>query len=137
MAGAMYVLDKTYRIVNASGVGKFIAVGNPASPADGDCDLPSAAKVFSFGITQEAQATQNENVRVRKMGLSGFVGKGAIAIGDPLEINGTSGDLVKATITAGSAAVHFILGYSESILTTDGQIGIIFLCPHYVSVPLH
>jgi hypothetical protein len=134
MAGATYVLDKTYRIVNASGVDQFIAVGNVATPADGDCDLPSAAAVFCLGITQEAQANQNENVTVRKYGISRFVGKGTIHVGDALEIATTAGDLQAATLTAGTAAVHHIVGTSESELA-DGETGFCFLSPHYVSVP--
>lgn len=134
MAGATYVLDKTYRIVNANGVDRYIAVGNVGTPATGDCDLPSAAGVFCLGITQEGQANQNENVTVRKYGISRFVAKGTIHVGDALEVASSAGDLQKATLTAGLAAVHHIVGTSETE-TGDGEIGFVFLSPHYVSVP--
>lgn len=133
MAGATYVLDKTYKVVTAAGLGKFVAVKKGTN--EGECDLSSASTAASLGITQEAQATQYENVAVRKYGISKFIGNGTIHVGDPLEVASAAGDLQAATLSAGSAAIHFILGTSESELTGSGQIGKIFLCPHFVSVP--
>lgn len=118
MAGATYVLDKTYKIVNASGVGQYVAVVPTAN--SGECDLPANASDPSWGITQEAQATQNENVSVRVYGISRFKAKGVVAPGDPLEIATSAGDLQKADLTA--SGIHFIVGYSESKLA-DGEIG--------------
>ena len=131
MAGATYVLDKTYTETDANGVGKYYAVISGA--ADGQCMLPTAASQVALGITQEAQAKQYENVVVRKYGISRFYAKGAVNRGDPLEVSGTTGQLQKATLAPGTAAVHFILGYSESTVA-DGAIGFVFLSPHFVSV---
>lgn len=122
MAGATYVLDKTYKIVNAAGVGQFVAVVPNAN--SGECDLPAAAGNFSYGITQESQTNQNENVTVRKYGISRFKAKGAVAPGDPLEVATAAGDLQKCVTT-----LHHILGYSESALA-DGEIGFMFIAPH-------
>lgn len=122
MAGPTYVLDKTYKIVNASGVGQYVAVVPTAN--SGECDLPAAASDPCFGITQEAQANQNENVSVRKYGLSYFKAKGAVSPGDPLEIATAAGDLQKADLTA--SAVHFIVGYAEDKVA-DGKIGTMFM----------
>ena len=68
MAGATYVLDKTYKVTNAGGVTQYRAVV-PGSN-DGECKLPTAANQLAWGITQEAQSNQNENVGVRKYGIS-------------------------------------------------------------------
>ena len=68
MAGATYVLDKTYRITSAGGVGKYLAVVTGTN--DGDCQLPASASQLAYGLTQESQPNQNENVIVRKYGIS-------------------------------------------------------------------
>ena len=64
MAGATYVLDKTYKVTESAGVTKYRAVIPGTN--DGECKLPTAANQVSCGITQEAQAKQNENVTLRK-----------------------------------------------------------------------
>lgn len=132
MAGASYVLDKTYKETDSAGVTRFRAVIPGTN--DGECKLPTTDAQFALGITQENQANQNENVAVRKDGISRFYANGNIAVGDPLEVKGTDGRLQKATLTAGSAAVHYILGTSESTLA-DGEEGFIKMNGHYVSVP--
>jgi hypothetical protein len=123
MAGATYVLDKTYKIVNSNGVGKYRAVAPTANP--GECNLPSGVGVVTWGITQEAQARQNENVTVRKLGISRFVGKGTINPGDFLEVASSAGDLQRVDLT--QSGNPFIVGVSESALTNDGDTGFVFL----------
>lgn len=136
MAGATYVLDKTYKITTVGGVGKFLAVVPGTN--DGDCQLPSGANQVSYGLTQESQPTQNENVIVRKYGISRAVANSAINKGDYVEIAGTTGNLQKANITSvpGSATVHNILGIAESSATALGQIFFVFLSPHAAIVPV-
>lgn|SRR5690242_2594919 len=126
MAGATYVLDKTYKIVNASGVAKYLAVVPTAN--DGECDLPAAASDYSYGITQEAQATQNENVTVRKYGITRATAAAAIVPGAPCEVAGSSGKLQTADLTA--TGIHKILGYAESNAAGDGDIFFLFLSPN-------
>jgi hypothetical protein len=122
MAGATYVLDKTYKIANADGVGKYRAVV-PTSNA-GECDLPGGAGAVAWGITQEGQAKQNENVVVRKLGISRFVAKGSVAPGDLLEVASNAGDLQKVDLT--QTGNPYIVGVSESVVT-DGNIGFVFM----------
>ena len=118
MAGATYVLDKTYKVIEADGITKYRAVVPGTN--DGDCKLPTAANQFSVGITQEAQANQNENVAVRVYGISRAYASGTVNKGDPVEVASSAGDLRTATLTPGTAAVHHIVGYAETSATTGG-----------------
>lgn len=135
MAGATYVLDKTYQITNASGVGIYIAV--IPGTGDGQCQLPTAASQVCFGITQEAQASQNENVVVRKYGISRAYANSVINKGDYVEVAGTNGYLQTANLTTlpASPTLHNIVGIAESSTTAAGQIFFVFLSPNPVVVP--
>ncbi len=126
MPGATYVLDKTYKIVNSSGVGKYIAVGVSAANNDGECDIPGTDGLFCYGITQEAQLNQNENVLVRMLGISRFVAEGALTPGTPLMVEASTGSLKAWTRTV-SAAID-IVGFCLTN-TADGAIGFVFLTP--------
>lgn len=76
-----YVLDKSYRIANASGVGAGIVV--VATANNDECDLPSAANAASvLGITTHVQTRQGRFVGVRRLGIAiaqaaGIIAKGA------------------------------------------------------------
>jgi hypothetical protein len=118
MAGATYVLDKTYISIAAGGVTKYRAVVPGTN--DGECKLPTAANQFALGITQEAQPNQNENVAVRVYGISRAYASGTVNKGDPVEVASAAGDLRTATLTPGTAAVHHIVGYAETSTTTGG-----------------
>lgn len=135
MAGATYVLDKTYKVTNAAGVGRYLAVVPGTN--DGDCQLPTGANQFSYGITQEAQPTQNENVIVRKYGITRAVANSAINKGDYLEVAGTTGNLRSADLATipGTSTVHHILGIAESSASGSGQIIFVFLSPNPVVMP--
>jgi len=135
MAGATYVLDKTYKITAAAGVGRYLAVCIGTN--DGDCTLPTVASQLSYGLTQEAQPTQNENVIVRKYGISRAVANSAINKGDYVEVAGSSGNLQTANLTTlpGTATLHNVLGIAESSATALGQIFFVFLSPAAVVVP--
>ncbi|HET7840759.1 MAG TPA: hypothetical protein VFM21_04100 [Terriglobia bacterium] len=131
MAGATYVLDKTYKVTSAAGVTKYRAVVPGTN--DGECKLPTAANQFAFGLTQESQASQNENVAVRVYGISRAYANGTVNKGDPVEVASTAGDLRAATLTPGTAAVHHIVGYAESG-ATNGGIFMVRLAQSPVSV---
>ena len=135
MAGATYVLDKTYKITSANGVGKFLAVVPGTN--DGECQLPSGANQVCFGITQESQSTQNENVVVRKYGISRAVANGVINKGDYVEIAGTSGNLQKADLASlpVTATLHHVIGIAESSAAALGDIFFVFLSPNPVMMP--
>ena len=135
MAGATYVLDKTYKITSVGGVGKYLAV-TPGTN-DGDCQLPTGANQLCYGLTQESQPTQNENVIVRKYGISRAVANSPINKGDYVEIAGTTGNLQTANLTTlpGTATLHNVLGIAESSAAALGQIFFVFLSPSPVVVP--
>ncbi|MHB8653261.1 MAG: hypothetical protein ACYDA9_05210 [Terriglobia bacterium] len=135
MAGATYVLDKTYKITSVGGVGKYLAVVPGTN--DGDCQLPSGANQVSYGLTQESQPTQNENVIVRKYGISRAVANSPINKGDYVEVAGTTGNLQTANLTTLplTATLHNVLGIAESSAAVLGQIFFVFLSPHAVVVP--
>ena len=135
MAGATYVLDKTYKVTESAGVTKYRAVIPGTN--DGDCKLPTAVNQLSLGITQEAQAKQNENVTLRKYGISRAYAKGTVTKGDYVEVGATDGSLRKADLTTapGSATVHHILGIAETS-ASDGEVFFVFLSPNPVVVPV-
>jgi hypothetical protein len=135
MPGATYVLDKTYKVVEAAGIAKHRAVV-PATN-DGECKLPTAANQLSYGITQEPQAKQNSNVAVRKYGISRAVAKGAVTKGDYVEVGDAAGTLRKADLTTvpGAATLHHVLGVAETS-AADGEIFFVFLSPNPVVMPV-
>jgi hypothetical protein len=135
MAGATYVLDKTYKITASGGVEKYRAVV-PATN-DGECKLPTAANQLSLGITQEGQPNQNENVAVRKYGISRAYASGTITKGDYVEVGAADGSLRKADLATvpGSATLHHVVGVAESS-ASSGEIFFVFLSPNPVVMPV-
>jgi hypothetical protein len=135
MAGATYVLDKTYKVTEAAGITKWRAIIPGTN--DGDGKLPTAANQLSLGITQEAQAKQNQNVAARKYGISRAYAKGAITKGDYVEVGDTSGALRKADLSTvpGAATLHHVLGIAETS-AADGEIFFVFLSPNPVVMPV-
>ena len=135
MAGATYVLDKTYKVTEAAGITKWRAIIPGTN--DGECKLPTAANQLSLGITQESQAKQNQNVAARKYGISRAYAKGAITKGDYVEVGDTSGALRKADLSTvpGSATLHHVLGIAETS-AADGENLFVFLSPNPVVMPV-
>jgi hypothetical protein len=135
MPGATYVLDKTYRVTEAAGIGKYRAV--VAGTADTDVKLPTAGNQLSRGITQEAQPNQNANVAVRKYGISRAYAKSTVTKGDYVEVGDATGALRKADLTTvpGAATLHHVLGIAETS-ANDGEIFLVFLSPNPVVMPV-
>ena len=135
MAGATYVLDKTYKITNAGGVAQYRAVVPGTN--DGECQLPTGANQLAWGITQEGQSNQNENVTVRKYGISRAYAAGAITKGEYVEVADSTGALQAADLTTvpGSADLHHIVGVAESSANA-GEVLFVFLSPGPVVVPV-
>jgi len=135
MAGATYVLDKTYKVTESAGVTKYRAVIPGTN--DGECKLPTAANQLSCGITQEAQSKVNENVTLRKYGISRAYAKGTVTKGDYVEVGATDGTLRKADLTTvpGAATLHNIVGIAETS-AGDGEVFCVFLSPSAVVVPV-
>jgi hypothetical protein len=135
VAGATYVLDKTYKITNAGGVSQYRAVVPGTN--DGECQLPTGANQLAWGITQEAQPSQNENVTVRKYGISRAYAASAISKGGYVEVADATGGLRAADLTTvpGSATLHNVLGVAESSANA-GEVLFVFLSPGPVVVPV-
>jgi hypothetical protein len=135
VAGATYVLDKTYKVTNAGGVAQYRAVVPGTN--DGECQLPTGANQLAWGITQEAQSNQNENVTVRKYGISRAYAAGAITKGEYVEVADSTGALQAADLTTvpGSAELHHIVGVAESSAIA-GEVLFVFLSPGPVVVPV-
>jgi hypothetical protein len=135
MPGATYVLDKTYRVTEAAGIGKYRAV--VAGTADTDVKLPTAGNQLSRGITQEAQPNQNANVAVRKYGISRAYAKSIVTRGDYVEVGDATGALRKADLSTvpGAATLHHVLGIAETS-ANDGEIFLVFLSPNQVVMPV-
>lgn len=136
MAGATYVLDKTYAIDTTGGVATYTAVV-PGS-TDGHCALPGGANQLCLGITQESQPNKGENVAVRKYGISRAIAAGAISAGQYVEIANAQGQLQASNLTTvpGSATLHNIVGIAESSTTNAGDIFFVFLTPCPTVVPV-
>jgi len=135
MAGATYVLDKTYKVTEAAGITKWRAVIPGTN--DGECKLPTAANQLSLGITQEAQAKVNQNVAVRKYGISRAYASGTVTKGDYVEVGTATGALRKADLATvpGAATLHHVLGIAETS-AADGEIFFVFLSPNPVVMPV-
>ena len=135
MAGATYVLDKTYKITSASGVTQYRAVVPGTN--DGDCQLPTGANQLAWGITQEDQPTQNENVVVRKYGISRAYAASTINKGQYVEVADATGALQAADLTTvpASATLHNIVGVAESSANA-GEVLFVFLSPGPGVVPV-
>jgi hypothetical protein len=135
MAGATYVLDKTYKVIEAAGISKYRAVIPGTN--DGECKLPTAANQLSLGLAQETQSKQNENLAVRKYGISRAYAKGTVTKGDYVEVGDATGTLRKADLSTvpGAATLHNILGIAETS-ANDGEIFFVFLSPGPVLMPV-
>lgn len=118
--------DRSYKITDAAGVGKFLAVVQGTNA--GECAKPSGAGVGNcIGVTQEDQLTQNRSVRVRSFGRTFGVAAGAIAVGDAVDISANTGKFRSAQTrlaqaTAGAAEVVNVVGYAETAAGADGDI---------------
>lgn len=126
---------RTYKIEDSGGVAKYLAV--VVGAAEGGVKKPAAADAGKcVGITQEAQATQNKSVRVKRSGYSFATASAAIAFGDAVGIAGTTGKLksVQTDMAAapGTAKVVNVVGYAETAAGADGDLFEIFVQPFTV-----
>ncbi len=127
-----YILDKAYTIATSGGVetGRVVVVGSAA----GECILPAAANAGKvLGVTMFSQPNQGRNVTVRKAGIARCVAAGAINIGDPVNVAGTSGK-VKAVDETTGTHVNCI-GFTETAATAEDDLIDVFLSFHERIVP--
>jgi hypothetical protein len=122
-----YILDKAYAIEDSGGVGAYLAVAQ--GTAAGTAKLPGAANAGAIlGVTVHSQSLQGANVAVRKAGIARVKAAGAIALGAPVNIAGTSGK-VKAVNEAQGTAVN-CLGFAETAAAADGDVIEVFISLH-------
>ncbi|MCE5228772.1 DUF2190 family protein [bacterium] len=122
-----YILDKAYAIEETSGVGAYLVVVQGTNP--GEAKLPAAANAGSIlGVTVHSQALEGANVAVRKAGIARVKAAGAISVGAPVNIAGTTGKVKAISETAGTKIE--CLGFAETASAADGDIIEIYLAFH-------
>lgn len=127
-----YILDKAYAIEDSGGVGAYRAVVQGTNA--GEAALPGAANAGKIlGATVHSQSRQGGHVAVRKAGIARVVAGGAIALGDPVNINGTGGKVKAIDETVGTTVQ--CLGFAETAASADGDIIEIFISIHERTAP--
>lgn len=120
------LMDRSYKITDAGGVGKFLAVVQGAAAAE--VTKPGGAGVGKVvGVTQDDQLTQNRSVRVRSFGRTFGIAAAAIAVGDAVDVNAATGKFRSAQTrlaqaTAGAAEVVNVVGYAETAAAADNDM---------------
>jgi hypothetical protein len=127
-----YILDKAYKVTDANGVDANLVVVQGTNA--GECALPGAANAGAIlGVTMHSQSLQNKNVSVRKAGIASAVAAGAISVGVPVNIAGTSGK-VKAIDETSGTKINCV-GFAETAASADGDIIDVFLSLHERTAP--
>lgn len=122
-----YLLDKAYAIDEAGGVGAYLVVVQGANA--GEAKLPAAANAGGMlGVTVHSQSRQGAHVAVRKAGIARVTAAGAIGLGAPVNIDGTSGK-VKAIDEAATTHIE-CLGFAETAAAADGDVIEVFISIH-------
>lgn len=122
-----YILDKAYKITDAAGVAasRVVVQGTNA----GECKAPAAANAAAIlGVTVYSQSLQNQSVAVRKAGIARVAAAGAVSVGAPVNIAGTTGKVKAIDETAGTKVN--CLGFAETAATADGDIIEVFISLH-------
>ncbi len=127
-----YILDKAYKVTDANGVDANLVVVQGTNA--GECALPGAANAGAIlGVTMHSQSLQNKNVSVRKAGIASVIAAGAISVGAPVNVAGTSGK-VKAIDETSGTKINCV-GFAETAASADGDIIDVFLSLHERTAP--
>lgn len=129
---ANYILDKAYEVTDDNGVPahRVVVQGSNA----GQCALPASANAGAIlGVTVHSQLLKGQNVAVRKAGIARVEAAGAIALGAPVNIAGTSGK-VKAIDEATGTKINCV-GFAETAASADGDVIEVFLSFHERTAP--
>ncbi len=127
-----YILDKAYKVTDANGVDANLVVVQGTNA--GECALPGAANAGAIlGVTVHSQSLQNKNVSIRKAGIASVVAAGAISVGVPVNVAGTSGK-VKAIDETSGTKINCV-GFAETAASADGDIIDVFLSLHERTAP--
>lgn len=124
---ANYILDKAYEVSDTDGVAAYRVVVQGTNA--GECALPGAANAPKIlGVTTHAQTLKGQNVAVRKAGIARVVAAGAVALGVPVNVAGTTGKVKAISETAGTKIN--CMGFAETAASADGDIIEVFLSFH-------
>ena len=129
---ASYILDKAYEVTDTGGVPAYRVVVQGTNA--GQCALPGAANAPKIlGVTVHAQTLKGQNVAVRKAGIARIVAAGAVALGVPVNVAGTTGK-VKAINETSGTKINCV-GFAETAASADGDIIEVFLSLHERTAP--
>jgi len=129
---ASYILDKAYEVTDTGGVSahRVVVQGTNA----GECALPGAANAGKIlGATVHSQSLEGQNVAVRKAGIARVEAAGAIALGDAVNVAGTSGKVKAINETTGTKIN--CVGFAETAASADGDVIEVFLSLHERTAP--
>lgn len=113
------LFSHTYKEIDAAGVGANLVVVQGTN--EYECKKPTAANEGKIlGVTTEAQTTQNRQVRVMHVGVARITASGAIAVGDTVNIAGSSGKIKTANEAAGTLINS--VGQALQAASADGDI---------------
>jgi primosomal replication protein N len=129
---ANYILDKAYEVTDTGGVSSYRVVVQGTNA--GQCALPGAANAPKIlGVTVHAQTLKGQNVAVRKAGIARVAAAGAIALGVPVNVAGTTGKIKAINETSGTKIN--CVGFAETAASADGDIIEVFLSFHERTAP--
>ena len=119
------IMSKNLR--SDAAMARYLAV---ISGSDEDhCALPGAAKVFAVGITQAATTAAEEDVEVMMQGISPATAAAAIAVDDPVCIDGVTGKLRKALLLNAGANIVKVVGYATTAAAANNDVFYVLLAP--------
>lgn len=122
-----YILDKAYEVTDKDNVPAFRVVVQGANA--GQCALPGGANAGAIlGVTVYGQAPEDLSVLVRKAGIARVMAAGAISVGAPVNVAGTTGK-VKAISEPAGTKINCV-GFAETPASADGDIIEVFLSFH-------
>lgn len=122
-----YILDKAYAIDEVAGIGAYRVV--IAGTNAGEAKLPAAANSAKvLGVTTHGQTLQGANVAVRKAGIARCIAAGAITVGAPVNVAGSSGKV--KVISEGAGTKVNCIGFAETAAAADGDLVEIYLQLH-------
>jgi len=125
------ILDKAYTVTETDGVAAYRVVVQGANA--GECALPGAQNADKIlGVTTHAQDVSIVSVRnifVRKSGIARVEAAGAVAVGDAVNVAGTTGKIKSIGDESIGTKVK-VLGFAETAAQADGDIIEVFIAMH-------
>jgi hypothetical protein len=125
--GAVHIFDRAYKGVDLTPIpaGRVVVAGsNP-----GEAQLPGAANAGAIlGVTMQSQPASETVIAVRKAGVALVEAAGAITLGAPVNIAGTTGR-VKAISESANTKINCV-GFAETAAAEAGDLIEVFISLH-------